>query len=438
LDAAYIFGTTGNLTIGPGSGWSVEDAFAWAIGNESELTLPLPNGDGACVLRFDIHPAVFPPKVPRQRLMIRAGKIVLGSFDLATRQTLAIKLPVELTAGATQIALTLIHPDAVRPREYLPVDDSRRLALCFHSASLTRLAPDGPQRLAADRPLLEPVHGIIAGDGTAWRIREIIGKLPALKGRFGIRFLDLSRPLEEAIERLQPETLDTAQFCWFGLNAGIPQARERLRGRLPAACRVRTFFTPIIRSLWPFHAADPRAVVEPGRYHPSRYPYGDRLAHAFAAMDLPDDELYLMYEAAAEQEPLELDEIFANDLRRWRAESRKSDMHLADFIEQHIQTSRVFIAPNRVGPLLLREMVDQVLRDGVVRDIAEPEMLSGELDALLDGYLGWQEEVPIHKRVAEHFKLSWWSPGMTYRWKNNRRTHREHVLDTIRWAQWRP
>ena len=91
-----------------------------------------------------------------------------------------------------------------------------------------------------------------------------------------------------------------------------------------------------------------------------------------------------------------------------------------------------------MGPLLLREMVDQVLRDGLVRDIAEPEMLSGELDALLDGYLGWQEEVPIHKRVAEHFKLSWWSPGMTYRWKNNRRTHREHVLDTIRWAQWRP
>jgi hypothetical protein len=39
--------------------------------------------------------------------------------------------------------------------------------------------------------------------------------------------------------------------------------------------------------------------------------------------------------------------------------------------------------------------------------------------------------------VAEHFNLSWWSPDMTYRWMNNLRTHRDHVLDTIKWAQWR-
>jgi hypothetical protein len=178
-------------------------------------------------------------------------------------------------------------------------------------------------------------------------------------------------------------------------------------------------------------------VVEQGRYQPSRYPYGDRLAHALCAVSLPDDVLYTMYEMSAEQELLDLDEIFTDDLRRWRAEGRKTDMQLADFIEHHISASRVFIAPNRVGPPLMREMVDQVLDDGLVRDVATPETLSRELDALLDGYLGGQEEIPINKRVAEHFNLSWWSPDMTYRWMNNLRTHRDHVLDTIKWAQWR-
>ena len=63
---------------------------------------------------------------------------------------------------------------------------------------------------------------------------------------------------------------------------------------------------------------------------------------------------------------------------------------------------------------------------------------TAELDALLDGYAGWQEELPVHKRVADHFALSWWSPDMTYRWMNNARTHRDYVLDYIRWVQWRP
>jgi hypothetical protein len=153
---------------------------------------------------------------------------------------------------------------------------------------------------------------------------------------------------------------------------------------------------------------------------------------------MPDDVLYLMYDMSANQEPLELDEIFANDLRRWRAEGKKSDVRFADFIERHIRTERLFVAPNREGPILLREMVDQLLDDGMIRDIASPDVVSAELDVLLDGYTGWQEELPVHQRVARHFDLAWWSPDMKYRWMNNYRTHRDHILDYIKWMQWRP
>jgi hypothetical protein len=439
LQATFVFGSTGNLSAALGSGWSVEDTFAWAIGTESELTLPLPGDDVAYVLRLELHPAIFAPKVTRQRLMIRAGKTVLGSFEMTARGTLVVPLPVELTSGAERLELTLIHPDAVRPRDHLAVDDSRRLTLCFHSASLERPDQDGPKLTsAADAVRLEPVHGVVAGGHAASAICAMISKLPSLKRRFGIRFLDLSKPLEEATKSLPPGTLDTMQFCWVDLSAGRPETRDPLRQRSAAGCTVRTFYAPIIRSFWPFQAPDARAVLEPGRHQPSRYPYGDRLAQRLAALNMPDDVLYLMYDISAEQEPLDLDEMFANDLRRWRAEGRKTDMQLADFIERHISTSRLFKAPDRAGPPLLREMTDQILDDHPIRDIASPETLSAEFDALLDGYVGVQQEVPVHKRIAKHFKLSWWSPDMTYRWMNNRRTHRDHILDMIRWAQWRP
>jgi hypothetical protein len=439
LDAAYVFGTMGNLSAALGSGWSSEEAFSWAIGGESELTLPLPGNDRATILRFDLYPAIFPPRIPCQRLMVRAGKTVLGSFEVTARQTLVIPLPTELTSGALRLELTLVHPDAVRPRDHLPVDDSRRLALCFHSASLEQSEPGGAQIAAAqNQAALEPVHGVIAGDSTAMRIGDIISRLPCLKGRFGIRFLDLSKSLDQVAEHLPPETLETMQFCWLQLNAGTQETRDPLRQRLPAGCVLRTFYAPIIHSFWPFQGQDQRAVREPGRYEPSRYPYGDRLALALATMSLPDDVTYLMYEMSATQEAVDFEGIYANDLRRWRAEGRKSDLHLANFIEDHLSTSRLFIAPNRVAPALLREMVDQILDDILVRGIATPDVLAAELDALLDGYTGWQLEVPVHKRVADQFRLTWWSPDMRYRWENNLRTYREYILDYIRWVQWRP
>jgi hypothetical protein len=154
-------------------------------------------------------------------------------------------------------------------------------------------------------------------------------------------------------------------------------------------------------------------------------------------MNMPDDVVYLMYDMTAAQDPMDLDEIYANDLRRWRAEGRKTDMQLANFIESHLATDRVFVASNLPGPLLLREMVDQVLDDGMLRDLVDPATLAAELDILLDGYAGQQEEIPIHSRVASHFGLAWWSADFKYRWMNNLRTHREYILDYIKWVQWR-
>lgn len=438
LDAAFVFGNMGNSSDALGAGWSVEDAFAWAVGGESELCLPLPGNDRPYVLRFDVHPALFPPRVAQQSLTIRAGKTKLGSFQMKGRETIVIPLPVELTRGARHLHLTLLHPDAARPSDYDPVDDNRLLALCFHSVTCTRLRSGAPDVSDVGHAIpREAVHGLIAGDATALRICEVIGKLPSLKGRFGLRFLDLTQDPRKAVATLPPNILETSDFCWMEMSAGTPAACGSLRAMLPADCTVRTLYAPTCQTLWPFQGRDPRAVPEPGRYMPSRYPYGDQVAAALAGMNLTDDALYLLYETSAEQEPLDLDTMLKSDLRRWRGEGAKSDMPLADFIGRHIRSDRVFISPGLGSPLLLREMVERVLDDRLVHNIVRPEVLSAELDALLDGFAGWPREIPVQPLVARHFGLPWWSPGIKYRWQNNLRTHREYILDYIRWVQWR-
>lgn len=265
------------------------------------------------------------------------------------------------------------------------------------------------------------------------RIREIVGKLPSLSRWLSVHFIDLSIPLAA----LPPGALDAAAFCWIEGNAGTQAAREGLRAALPAGCAVRLFQAPTCQSLWPFLGHDPRAVAESGRYHPARYPFGDRLAQPLAAMNMPDDVVYLMYEMSVEQERVDLDAVFRSDLRRWHAEDATTDLSLAAFIERGFSTGRMFISPNLVGPALMREMVRQVLADSALRDLVGNRDLASELDALLDGYAGWEEELPVHKRVADHFGLAWWSPEMKYRWMNNLRTYRIFTLDYIRWTAWR-
>ena len=65
------------------------------------------------------------------------------------------------------------------------------------------------------------------------------------------------------------------------------------------------------------------------------------------------------------------------------------------------------------------------------------ETVTAELDALLEGFVPWDVELPITPRVARHFGLTWWRPDMKYRWFNNYRTQRQYTLDYIQWVRWR-
>ncbi len=438
MEGVFVFGSLGNVSSALGPGWSVEDEFAWTTGTESMLTLALPGDDRAYTLRFDLHPAVFPGSLDSQSLTVAVGFKVLGTFELSGRRSIVIPLPPEQTAGRTRIRLQLFHPKAARPCDHVETGDRRQLGFCFHTGTLalTR-AGEAASAHAEDASGLEPLHGLIAGGAMANVLTEIFRKLPSLQGRLGIRVIDFATPLQEQIATLPPDTLETAMFCWIDNRAGTPEQRDRLRARLPASCTQRTFLTPHFRTPWPFLAADPRARAEPGRYGDARYPQGDRLAYPLASANLPDDVVYLMYEMSVEQEALDLDAQFAKEIRHMRREEAASDIKLAQFIQDNFARKRLFLTPYLPNTPLIRDIAWQMLDRPELHVIAKPEVVAAELDALLEGFVPWDVELPVHARVARHFGLQWWRPEMTYRWFNNYRTYRQYTLDQIRWVQWR-
>lgn|GEM_PF-1002698 len=433
MESAFIFGQVGNLTECLGTGWSVEDTYAWAIGYESTIALPLPADNETYRTRFTVHGLTNAGIRDAQRLIVKAGDAVLGRFAVAGRTTVEVALPPALTAGQTYIVLTLLHPDALRPCDFLDSPDTRPLTICFHSAGLVQDRPEATPETQTDLPV-----GIVAGNFSALQLTRIVSALPSLRGKFKIHYIDTHPHLEETAHTRPPDTLSSAVFCWLQHGTGRASTTQALRAALPADCGVRRFGIPELHAFWPFLGADPRAVREADRYIPARYRFGDRIAMGLTQHAMNDDLLYMIYNGHAEQEMPDLNALLAIDVLNWKRLDARCDVKLASALESSLRRERPFMAPTIPGPALLRMLAERLLDTPAIRDVASHADLLLELDDIMSGYVGRREELPIHPSVAAHFQLSWWREDQTYRWYGNRWGFRDYILDYIRWAAWRP
>ncbi len=437
MESAFIFGHIGNLADSLGSGWSVEDHYAWATGYESKLTLPLPGNDKPYVVRFTLHPLLNPGVRDTQRLAFLAGADVLGRFEVTKRQSIEFALPVALTAGLDRIELTMVHPDAMRPADFQPTSDTRWLALCFHSAGLIQeevALPTGESSAAGpDLPT-----GIVAGNYYALQLARIAGALPSLRGKIRIHYVDTHPDLTDTAHTRPKNALTSATFCWLQSGVGSGSTTQALRAALPENCELRRFAMPEMLAFWPFLSADPRAVPEPDLYVPARYRFGDRIAAGLTHYTMADDLLYMIYEGMTEKEMPNLDALLAMDVMNWKRLDARSDVKLAAYMQKSIHKERVFNAPTIPGPALLRALTERLLASPAVHAHATQTDLLSDLDAVTEGFVGRREELPIHPLVARHFNLAWWSPDHIYRWHANRVSFKDYILDYIRWAAWRP
>ncbi len=433
LEAAFVFGSLGNLTGALGDGWSVEDNYAWAIGAESRLNLPLPGDAARYMLRFTLQPLVSSGLLDAQRLGIDTGSGPLADFSIDRRTTIELALPIEQTSGNRCIELILRHPDALRPSDFKQTDDRRLLSLCFMSATLVRQLDDAAEHPAEAAPTC---CLIVAGGHLARELAEVMTALPALRQRVVCHFVNTDQG--RGATPPPTEALQSARLCWEQSGGNDAAGWPALRRMLPGDCEKRRFAAPRMTALWPFLAADSRLVYEAGLYPGGRYPFGDRIGASLAYLQLPDDIMQLSYQSMTENEMPDLDALLTADRAAWRQLDATHDVEVADFILENFRRYRLFFAPPYPTGELLRHMILQLVDGSPIEALCEPATLRRELDFLLTGYLGRREELPIHPHVARQFGLAWWQPGMRYRWLCNRWTFEEYALRYIRWTPWCP
>ncbi|HEY1935611.1 MAG TPA: WcbI family polysaccharide biosynthesis putative acetyltransferase [Acetobacteraceae bacterium] len=433
FETAYVFGTLGNLSGALGDGWSAEDHYAWAVGEHSRLSLPLPGDTETYILRLSLHPLVHPGRCESQRLTIAAGDVLLGHFDVPHQATVDVPLPLALTRERTQLDLRLTHPDALRPRDFKDSTDSRWLSLCFHSGGLVR-ASDGTGGNTPE----DVMHAVVAGHALARQIAAVMAQLSPLRGRIAFHYVSPDGSLDAATRHLPADALPAAQIYWRQSGVGTPEVAAAINAAVPADCDVQRIPSPHMTALWPLQGADPRRIAEPGRYGHGRYMFSDRVGASMANMMLQDDVVLLAYESMAEKEMPDLDASLDADVAVWRQLDATNDVRVADFILANFRRQRMFLAPPLAGSAVLRHIIDQLIETPAIRAVASPADLARELDFLLSGYVGHWQELPIHPHIARHFGLQWWQPGMRYRWFGNSWTFEEYALNYIRWNAWRP
>ena len=437
MKSAFIFGHAGNLKDALGSGWSVEDSYAWAVGYESKLTLALPGNSTPYVVRFVLHPLINPGVRDAQRVIFKGGDDVLARFSVADRQAVEFPLPPELTAGARSVELTVMHPDALRPADFQPSTDTRWLTLCFHSAGLIEGDGAAGDTEGAGNGSHPPMVAI-AGNSVAQQLVRIASAMPCLRNRVAFRYVDTMTDLATADPEWAPNIVGRATALWLQMGTGRTATVEALHAARSAGAAVRRFGVPDMGALWPFLSADPRAVEEGELYRPARYRFGDRIAGGIASAGLSDALLFERYETSAAREMPDLDALLANDIAAWERMDERCDIGIAAFVADECRRQRLFLAPSVPGPALLRALAERLLALPLPEcDVALAE-LAGDLDTVMEGYRGPREELPVHPAVASHFGLAWWHPDLTYRWFGNRLSFRDYTLGYMRWAAWRP
>src|SRR5258708_2854441 len=109
------FGVNGNSLSYLGGGWArPEPRVTWAVGQESQLILPMTRGGREFVLTISLVPFLDPPDIIAQRVSISVDDTTIGVASISRPVMLAWRIPAALIRRSERTLLTLSHPDAAR------------------------------------------------------------------------------------------------------------------------------------------------------------------------------------------------------------------------------------------------------------------------------------------------------------------------------------
>jgi hypothetical protein len=182
---------------------------------------------------------------------------------------------------------------------------------------------------------------------------------------------------------------------------------------LPALCK-RVRFPPLfMNTLWPFIAADARSeayrlpwMVE-GPY--PKY-VCNRLIIEIMESEVEPERIYERFADIRISRVVDLDRLHELTMSKIRLLDRDSDIVVADFVDRHFSTKRLFLMQIHPNGPMLRYLAQEVFR---VCDVSGGETTE-RLDQIEQERGIGSYDAPIHPEIVDHFNLTW-ARGLTYR-----------------------
>jgi hypothetical protein len=244
---------------------------------------------------------------------------------------------------------------------------------------------------------------LVRGDQQAAVVAKALTAIAPLNARYEIVHIDpawdapFDAPPAAALHLDQVANDDAAPSTAHGRSVRFPQLR--------------------FETLWPFTRINEQNRPEPPDYPYGRFPYRDVFISTCVRQNLPVEEILSLYAASdwsADAWP-DLDAIFERERQRLEQLDSQCDVRMGEYVLSHFRTERLFIAPQSPTNVLLAELIRNILSVAFPRAawpsrVDLPKILSTLSDRDVLGAFA----VPIHKRVAEHFGLTWYDRNDVY------------------------
>jgi hypothetical protein len=131
------FGAEGDAGPRLGYGWSGPEAgYQWAVGERSLVSIAVPGEANEYWLEMEVKPYIKPPMLPRQRLDVTVGGVLVHSFAELPIGEVGCVVAGHMVAGQKTIDIVFDHPDAASPMLISGEKDDRRLAVAFSRLAL--------------------------------------------------------------------------------------------------------------------------------------------------------------------------------------------------------------------------------------------------------------------------------------------------------------
>lgn len=207
------------------------------------------------------------------------------------------------------------------------------------------------------------------------------------------------------------------------------------RDLLDEGCLVVRFPSVDLNLLWPFNMVNPYNAPEPPTFPFGRYAYGDRVIVNAINRGMSEDDILDYYLNRWDDYKIDLDRLLQLETARVQSRDAHCDVRIGEFVLHNFRKQRLFWTVNHPTSAMLAELIERLL---TASDAAHPALQDADIATTLSRYFGAAGPlgvvgVPVHPKVAEHFKLEWYDSNERYRnWDGETYSYVEYLQGLIR------